>query len=177
MKASFAALDAFLHQPEPLHAAVLERFAADHPADTHLLLRLFDLAESGETRIQIAAAGLLKRYQARDTAFDTAVTARLFDFLPSARPWEATLYLLQMIPRLPVPPSFADVLSGSLCHLARHPNAFVRAWAYSGLYHVAELYPQYRADVSPLLEKAARGDSPSVRARLRQLRPFVHDGG
>ena len=169
----FAALDTFLHQPEPLYAAVLERFAADHPADTYLLLRLLDQAESGEKRIQIAAAGLLKRYQARGAAFDVAVVARLFDLLPSAQPWDATLYLLQMIPRLPVPPGLADALSGSLRDLARHPNTFVRAWAYSGLHHVAELYPPYRADVAPLLEKAARDEPTSVRARLRQLRPFA----
>ena len=174
MKTSFVALDALLHQSERFDAAVLDRIAADYPADTDVLLHLVHLAESGEARAQIAGTGLLKRYQERGAKFSSAVVARLLDLLSSAQHWEAALHLLQMLPHLPmIPLSQADALCDSLRDLARHSNKFVRAWAYGGLHRLAQLYPEYRGEISPLLDEAAHREPASVRARLRQLGPLT----
>ena len=76
------------------------------------------------------------------------------------------------VPHLPIPSGYAEALCDSLRNLSRHQNTFVRAWAYGGLHRLAELYPEYRSEVSPLLEGAKKDEAASVRARLRQLPPL-----
>jgi hypothetical protein len=165
-------LSAISDEPECFDAAAMDRFVADHAADTSLLLDLFHLTESGEAGVQIATTGLLKRYLDHRVPLSDALVVRLLDLLPSVEHWEAILHLLQMLSRLSIPHSHADALCGWLRQLTRHSNTFVRAWAYSGLHRVAELHADYRADISPLLEVAAQEESASVRARLRQLPPL-----
>jgi hypothetical protein len=159
-------------ESERFDAASLDRFVADHTADTSLLLDLCRLAESGDPRIQIAATGLLKRYLEHGVPFSDGVVVCLLDLLPSTEHWEATLHLLQILPHLSIPASQADTLCGWLGKLTKHSNAFVRAWAYSGLHRVAKLYPEYRTAITRLLHVAAHEESASVRARLRQLPPL-----
>jgi hypothetical protein len=167
-----AFLNAIADASERFDAASLDRFVADHTADTSLLLDLCRLAESGDPRIHIAATGLLKRYLERGIPFCDEVVVRLLDLLPSTEHWETTLHLLQMLPRLSIPSSQADTLCGWLGKLTKNSNAFVRAWAYSGLHRVAKLYPEYRTAITRVLQVGAHKESASVRARLRQLPPL-----
>lgn len=173
VKTSFSSLDTLLCESEHTDAASLDRLAADHPPENSLLLYLVDLVEAGEPRVQCAATALLKRYQETDAVFVWPVVRRLLDVLPCAQCWEATLHLLQILPRLPIPFSRAESLCDVLYDLSKHSNIFVRAWAYSGLHRIAELHPAYRSEVSPLLERAAHEETASVRARLRQLPPLA----
>ncbi|MDQ6622486.1 MAG: hypothetical protein M3Y86_03250 [Verrucomicrobiota bacterium] len=172
MKASFPALDTVLFDSNSLSAAALDELVSDYPPESALLRHLVELAESGDPAVEKAATGLLKRYQEKGATFGPDVVARLLDLLATAPPWEMTLHLLQMIACLPIPPGYADALCDSLCGLVQHRNTFVRAWAYGDLHHLAALYPDYRAEVSVLLARAAEEEPASVRARLRQLPPF-----
>jgi hypothetical protein len=172
VKNSFASFDALLCDSDHTDAATLDRVAADNFPGPDLLFHLIELAESSEPNVQRAATALLKRYQERGTTFDADQVARLLELLPSARHWEATLHLLQMLAHLTIPPSQAESLCDSLRGLSRHRNAFVRAWAYGGLHRLATLYPEYLSEVSPLLDRAAQEEAASVRARLRQLPPL-----
>jgi hypothetical protein len=172
MPTAFPALDAILGDSARIDSASLDRLVADHPAEAPLLLHLVELAECEEPKLQIAATALLKRYQAGGAAFSEEMVTRLLDILPSALHWEVTLHLLQMIAQLPIPYSHTESLCDSVRDLSQHVNTFVRAWAYGALHRLAALYPQYRSDVSPLLEYASQTESASVRARLRQLPPL-----
>lgn len=165
-------LEALFDKKDHLGAAALDRFVSQHAADDRLLQHLVELAESGDSRGQIITTALLKRYLERDIRFDGNLVARIFDLLASGQHWETTLHLLQMIPRLPIPSSDAERLCDLLYDISGHSNAFVRAWAYSALHHLAELHSEYRSDVRELLNRARRKESASIRARLRQLRPL-----
>ena len=160
-------------ESDRVDAAALDRFVADHTADTSLLLDLLCFAETGDSRVQIAATGVLKRYLDQGVELSDALVLRLLDLFPAAEHWEVTLHLLQMLPRLSISASRVDMLCDWLRKLTRDSNTFVRAWAYTGLHRVAELYPEYRADISPLLKAAANEEAASVRARLRQLPPLA----
>jgi hypothetical protein len=172
VKISFSSLDLLLNESEHSDAALLDRVAAEYPPENRLLLHLVDLAEAGEPRVQCAATALLKRYREGGAVFVRPVVIRLLDILASAQTWEATLHLLQMLVYLPIPLSRTEWLCDVLYDLSRRSNTFVRAWAYSGLHHVADLYPAYRSEVSPLLDRAAHEEAAAVRARLRQLPPL-----
>ena len=172
MEATFPALDAVLRDSGRVDAATLDRLAIEHSPDTPLLLHLLRLAESEEPRTQIAATALLKRYRERSIIFEERVVTRLLDLLSSPSHWEATLHLLQMLAHLPIASGHTEALCDLARDLLRHRNTFVRAWAYSALHHLAALYPEYRSDVSPLLDRAAQVEAASVRARLRQLPPL-----
>jgi hypothetical protein len=70
---------------------------------------------------------------------------------------------------LPIPSSCVAELKQSLIGWTLDRNLFVRSWAYSGLHRLAALYPKYRSQIMPLLERAKAEESASVRARLRNL--------
>jgi len=174
MKGTFPALDAVLLDSDRVKAATLDRLATDYSPQSSLLRYLVQLAESEEPKTQIAATALLKRYRERGALFQEQVVSRLVDLLSARLHWEATLHLLQMLAELPIPPDHAEDLGHSARGLLRHRNTFVRAWAYGALHHLAVVYPEYRSDVSPLLERAREIEAASVRARLRQLPPLAN---
>ena len=171
-KISSSALAALLEGDSAQHADVLDRIAADHPADSALLFRLVGLAESCGPEVQVAVTGLLRRYQASGAVFSPRLTGRLIDLIPAVARWEARLHLLQMLPALAVPRHHADPVCEHLSGLLTDRNKFVRAWAYGGLHRLASLHPRYCIGVATLLNRSSIEESASVRARLRQLPPL-----
>ncbi|MGZ5564902.1 MAG: hypothetical protein ACXWFY_06910 [Chthoniobacterales bacterium] len=147
----------------------LDRIAENYPADLTLLKHLISLAECAEPSLQIAATGLLKRYHLGGAYLPQAAVGRLLDLLAAVEAWESRLHLLQMLAGLEIPQSHAESLCDCLQRFVQDRNKFIRAWAYSGLHRLAELYPEYRAEVAPLLRRASLKEAASVRARLRHL--------
>jgi hypothetical protein len=166
---SICDLDHWLRQFEGRSRSALLDRVTDFAGDAPLLEKLVDVVESGDPQPQIAAAVLLKAYQRKGIVFPQALAARLIDLIPALVEWQARLLVLQMLPALAIPSSHADALSDSLHGLLSNSNIFVRAWAYTGLHRLAVLFPEYRSEVIPLLNAAAKSESASVRARLRQL--------
>ena len=172
-KGSFLALDASLEQCGDQPASFLDRLAIDWPPDDALLLHLVALIEQGDSPVQAAATGLLKRYLlTRGAALPASALERLFDLLPTLDQWESQLHVLQVLPVLPISARQAEKLRRFLEECLREPNKFVRAWAYGGWHRLASLQPKYRARTIDLLERAGREEAPSVRARLRRLPPL-----
>ena len=162
-------LDARLASADGCPAEVLDRLAADWPASNALLRHLVAFAAQADPDAQMAATGLLKRCHEAGAAVPPGVALRLLELLPALARWEARLHVLQMLPGLPIPESRADGLCIFLRACPGEKNRFVRAWAFAGLHRLASLHDGYRAEVGTLIEKAAREEAPSVRARLRRL--------
>lgn len=173
MPRTISDLDAWLRQFDGKKRDTLLKRVEDFPADAALLGRLVGIAEYGDPQMQNAAIALLKAHQTKGVALSERVAGRLLDLLPTLVPWEAKLVVLQMLPALPILSSHADSLCDCLHAFLVHSNKFIRAWAYSGLHRLAFLYPDYRAVVAPLLDAAAKKESASVRARLRQLTRLI----
>jgi hypothetical protein len=148
---------------------LLVRISEDWLPNQKLLQHLVSFAETAEGLAQVASTWLLKRYQEAGAQFPEPLVVRLLELLSAVDPWESKLHLLQMLPGLPIPDSFAAQLKKSLMGWTLYRNLFVRSWAYSGLHRLASLYPNYRPQIVSLLDRAKNKESASVRARLRQL--------
>ena len=166
---AYSALDTLLDEFDGKNIDRLVRISEAWAPDTKLLQHLVWFAETAEGTSQVGATWLLKRYQERGAEFPEPLVARLLELLMSVNRWESRLHLLQMLPGLPIPSSCAPELKQALVGWTLHRNLFVRSWAYSGLHRLAVLYPKYRGQIAPLLERAKTEESASVRARLRQL--------
>ena len=152
--------------------APLDTIAEQYPANASMLHSLLTVAESAEPNLQLACLALLKRHQQAGSSFSSRSTGRLLELLPTLPDWRARLQILQMLPELEITKKQADSLADSLHVMLRERNKFIRAWVYSGLHRIAFLHPAYRAEVTNLLQEAARQEAASIRARLRQLAPL-----
>lgn len=168
-KPDLSRLDALLRQAEGNPADFLDRLATEWPVSDALLRHLVAFAAQADPDAQVAATGLLRRYLAAGAAFPPVAVSPLLALIPALVRWEARLHGLQILPGLPIPKKHAAGLHEFLRGCLDEQNRFVRAWAYTGLHRLALLHAGYRAEVSALLETAARDEAPSVRARLRQL--------
>jgi hypothetical protein len=169
MMSAFSALDTLLDEFDGTNIERLVRISEDWRPNPELLQHLVRFAESGDGHSQVGATWLLKRYQETGAQFPEPLVARLLELLKTVDRWESRMHLLQMLPGLLIPNSCADQLKQSLLGWTLERNLFVRSWAYSGLHRLASLYPKFRAQIMPLLERAKTEESASVRARLRQL--------
>jgi hypothetical protein len=114
-----------------------------------------------------AVTWLLKHHlQQGNTITDDAARA-LYLVLPELLDWESRLHILQMMPMLPVPTDLGGHVEANLRDGITHPNKFVRAWSYSGMYDLAKIRPELTDDVRGLFEMALRDEPPSVSARVR----------
>ncbi|MBV8212940.1 MAG: hypothetical protein JOZ08_06895 [Verrucomicrobia bacterium] len=172
---AFSALDTLLDEFHGKNIERLVRISEAWEPDTRLLLHLVQIVETADAHAQVGATRLLKRYQETGAQFPELLVPRLLELLTVVDRWESRFHLLQMLPGLPIPNSCAPQLKQSLLGWTLDRNLFVRSWAYSGLHRLASLYPKYRAQILPLLERAKTEEAASVRARLRQLGEF--DGG
>lgn len=166
---AFSALNTLLDQYDGKNTDLFVRISEDWLPNQKLLQHLVNFAETAEGPAQVAATWLLKRYQEAGAQFPEPLVLRLLELLSAVDAWESKLHLLQMLPGLPIPDSCAAQLKKSLVGWTLDRNLFVRAWAYGGLHRLASLYPKYRRQIVPLLDRAKDEESASVRARLGQL--------
>lgn len=82
--------------------------------------------------------------------------------------WQAMLHVLQCLDFLPIDRETKPQVEATLRYSLDHPNKFVRAWSYSGLARLAELFPALQTEVAQLVALALKDESASVKARIRQ---------
>jgi hypothetical protein len=117
---------------------------------------------------QVGATWLLKKHLDNRNKLDVRDSLPLFQSLDRLEHWEARLHVLQSLPTLSIPPSFRRKTEAFLRRCLIEENKFVRAWAYNGLYELAQRFPQYRVEVTQLLESALDTEPASVKARVRK---------
>jgi hypothetical protein len=173
---AFSALDTLLNEFDGKNIERLVRISEAWRPDTKLLQHLVQFSETADAHAQVGATWLLKRYQEAGAQFPESLVARLLEVMAAVERWESRLHLLQMLPGLPIPNSCARQLRQLLLAWTQDRNLFVRSWAYSGLHRLASIYPKYRREIIPLLDRAETEEGASVRARLRQLPELDEDG-
>jgi hypothetical protein len=147
--------------------AVLERIFAGMTVDEAAVDEMLKIARRGEERFQCAGTWLLRRARDAGTQFTEAHTLAIVKMLTRIPTWVGQLHLLQILPHLKVPSAVRGPLYTSLKQLTTQENKFVRAWAFGGLYHLANSYPEYRQAVANMLTRALLEESAATKARIR----------
>ena len=119
--------------------------------------------------LQKGASWLLKKHLEQGNPLDEPLLSQLFTLLPRLAHWETKLHLLQSLDHLIIPASSVRQVEQFVHDCLTSKKKFVRAWAYSGFYRLAQQHPTYEAEVMTLLDRAMSDEAPSVRARVRQL--------
>lgn len=161
MKRDIAAWDGKATDPI---AAVYAR----HNADKGFLAEAIALC--ADAACARGATWLLKRWLEDGRGpVAAALTHRLLTHLGTLAHWEAKLHVLQALPHLTIAPDDAPAVARFVATCLGDEATFVRAWAYTGLHHLAVQHPAYREDAQRTLETAMTVAQPaSVRVRLRK---------
>ena len=151
------------------HTDVLEHLASLLPPEASVIQTLSEIAESEDLKLQTAATWLLKKFQGTGASFSELQVTGFVRLLEQMTGWEAKLHLLQMLSGLGIPTQCKASLYRLLKEYLTADKKLVRAWAYNGLFVLAEQHPEYRPEVSQLLSMAQQDESASVKARLRNM--------
>jgi len=131
------------------------------------LATLLDHIDRGGTIV--AGSWIIKHHLTQGGTLPASLHERIVMLLAASDQWEAKLHILQCIDHLHITSGCRARVYPMIRALTEHRNAFVRAWALSGLDFLASHHPAYRVETDRLLAKAKATDSPAVCARLRQL--------
>ena len=88
--------------------------------------------------------------------------------MAAARKWPAQLHILQMLPRLPLEASDAEMLLEPIEKLTKNKVKFVKAWAYYAFGLMSQLIPELRPEVEQTLQIALEHESAAVKSRIRK---------
>ena len=131
------------------------------------LTRLVSLVRSG--RSQVEASWLIKRQLETNQTPDSRTCAEVLELLMLDADWQAHLHLLQCMRLLDLSRAPIAALRETVLAKLKSPNKFIRAWAYDGLFRLAQLkHPDAATDLLRISD-AAHNESPAVRARIRKL--------
>lgn len=169
---SIAQLEVRLQDFDGTHLDLLLPWAQSLSLDDLTIDRLISLAEQSAPPVQIGATWVLKTLVTRKASFNSLQVTKLSELLCSCESWESRLQLLQMLPDLAIPRDCSQQLFQSLLSFVADKNKFIRAWGYTVLHTLASQHRDYVGEIIPFLEKGARDEAASVRARLRQLKPL-----
>lgn len=82
---------------------------------------------------------------------------------------DAKLHVLQILPALQIPQGQAQNVERFVRECLASPNKFLSTWAYSGFHALATRFPEYRQEVTEILETGMRDGPPATKARIRNL--------
>ena len=123
-----------------------------------------------EPDLAVGAAWLLKERLAGGSEPPSGFARRFAELLIEVEHPLARLNLLQCLQYLELDRAIAARLYEPLCRWTDADSAFVRAWAYDGLWRVARVDGRRRATIEGMLDRASKAEKASIRARIRKLR-------
>ena len=151
------------------HTDRLESLAEHLDPDAATIRKLYTLAGRDEPQFQVGATWILKRLLEQGAPFSRSQSRRCIDLLMGTSHWEARLHLLQMLAELDIAEAQCPGLRLALVRGLEDKNKLVRAWSYNGLAVLATQYPEFRAEVTRLLDAGQQDPAASVRARIRNV--------
>lgn len=152
------------------HTNVLEDLASRYTPDARLLSALLKACESEDLRLQAGASWLLKRYLEQGATFTSKQSRRCCELIARVESWEPKIHLLQLLPRIRIGKGQEEALAEALRESVSHDNKLVRAWAYNGLFVLADQHEAYREEVEETLLSVSDDEAASVKARIRNIK-------
>lgn len=122
-----------------------------------------------DEQCQIGASWLLKHHLEQGHQLPLEHQLKTLASLPALSQWQSKLHLLQSLPYLTIEQSQVKAVEHFLRINLLNTNKFVRAWAYSGFFTLAKVWPEYRQEAEELKTMALKDEAPSIKARLRNL--------
>ena len=149
-------------------AGAIKRIYGRFAAEPGFAERL--IAMSADQTLETGATWLLKHHmEVTKRGLNPTLALKLAQTLPDLSGWEAKLHCLQILPYLALPGESTELVFRFVLACREDQNKFVRAWAYSGLHHLALAHPGFRTEVRALLENAVRTEQAAlVKVRLRR---------
>ena len=123
-----------------------------------------------EPKLQVGASWLLKHgLDNRSFNLSQKQATAVYRCVQRLEQWEAKLHVLQCMPCLTISPSQVKRVKKFCDECLEDKNKFVRAWAYSGLYELAETHPRFQEEVgAKLLEGMETETAGSIKVRIRR---------
>ncbi len=120
--------------------------------------------------LQSGSTWLLKHHFDCDgEPLEQELTIQLYKNLPALEQWDARLHILQIMQHVPAPGRQANAIKIFLNRCLQDENKFVRAWAYSGFWELAQQHSRFRHEVESLLHDGLEKESAaSIKARIRK---------
>lgn len=119
---------------------------------------------------EIASTWLLKALLETKKPLTEALNNALVAAIPMLKHWQSKLHALQVFAYLNFPEHSEAKILAFVRACFQDTNKFVRAWAYHGFFELACQYPEYQSHVTELMEMGLRDETPSVKARIRNLK-------
>ena len=95
------------------------------------------------------------------------------ELIKGALPWQSILHILQILPFIIVSEEHKHEMMAFVRDNTEHENKFVRAWAYNGLYELANTYPEYRDGLSIVFDAAEETEPAAIKARIRNVKKAI----
>ncbi len=115
------------------------------------------------------ATWLLKHHLENKHKLNIDEVTAIYKISLSFHAWEAKLHILQSICYMPIGEAEKNCVELFLRNCLIDTKKFVRAWAYNGFYEISLQYPEYKEEAKNLFEMAMRTETPSVKARIRNI--------
>jgi hypothetical protein len=148
--------------------APMEALFTAHGDDGDLGPTLVGLAARGP-EYELGATWLLKRHLAEGGVLPPAAVRALYSALDGFEEWGSALHLLQSLRRMGVPAESRAEVEEFVRDSLDGDNKFLRAWAYEGLFVLADEFPELKPEVRTRCDTALASESPAVKARVRNL--------
>ena len=156
--------------------AILQSFQAAHPPDDAILAEAVDLVASADPGTSNGAGWLLRSYLADGANLSGDLTDRLADRLADIPSGMPRLHVCQAMAWIPIQPRHTAVFADFLRECIGSPRPFVRAWAIDGLWRLALLHAEFRAEAIHQIEQGMSDTAASVRARCRRIAEEIDRG-
>ncbi|MCW9034044.1 MAG: hypothetical protein OQJ97_07460 [Rhodospirillales bacterium] len=122
-----------------------------------------------DVALQKGTTWLLKKVVEMEKQLGDEDSESLCYLLPKIDNWEARLHILQVFEYLNIPRECKYLAEIFIREGLKDTNKFIRAWAYSAFYELATQFPEYRSEVLSLLDEGMEIESPSVKARIKNI--------
>lgn len=132
--------------------------------------RLFELAASEDTRLQIAATWVLRKLLEMGAEMTAAQCKTFIETAAAQTAWEAQLHVAQSVQFIRNQDLNARQLAEIIMPWRAAKRPFLRAWTLDALCHLAQRDAELKGMASELVTKAKGDPAASVRARARNLR-------
>lgn len=132
--------------------------------------RLFALAASQDTRLQIAATWTLRKLLELGAEMTAAHCAAFVEIAAAQTAWEAQLHIAQSVQFIRNEDLNAQQLTEIIMPWQESKRPFLRAWTIDALCHLAQQDAALTPLAKSLMAKGETDPGASVRARVRNLR-------
>ncbi|MEP2946140.1 MAG: hypothetical protein ABJN11_17245 [Lentilitoribacter sp.] len=119
------------------------------------------------------ATWLIKHALEQKVELDDDQINSFCELIEGVLPWQSILHILQILPFITVPKDHKHKMMAFIRDNTEHENKFVRAWAYNGLYELANTYPEYRDGLSIVFDTAEETEPAAIKARIRNVKKAI----